>query len=225
MDSDQENVKRRLPDGWDEAAAKRAKPVFLSLKEITESKMERRQISTLMSCLKDDPLIQSIRDRIGRGQYAEVYEGCDTEEKCRYVIKLIRLTTPAEQGAFRIERALSIWASQQGFGPKIYRTLRCDDSKLNPPNWPTFGILVMDKLNYTLEDALASINSPDRLELLWNKVAAKIEQMHREGIWHADLACRFKCPKHYGQWWRRTHHRFWKIVALSNSGTSRTAKL
>lgn len=193
MDSDQENEKRRLPDGWDadESAAKRAKPVFLELKDLVESKMERRQISTLLSCLKDDPLIQSIRDRIGKGQYAEVYEGCDSDEKCRYVIKLIRLTTPAEQGAFRIERALSIWASQQGFGPKIYRTLRCDDSKLAPPNWPTFGILVMDKLIYTLEDALASnLNSPDRLELIWSKVTAKVAQMHQEGIWHADLSGR-----------------------------------
>ncbi len=136
------------------------------------------QYKTKKACLKNF----IVKQELGEGKYATIYEAC-MNETCPYVLKIMSLKTPVSKDYFKDECKLSKLFGQLKIGPAVYNCWTCDNQGLN------LGFIHMDRLDITLGDYAKKY--PTKFRLYQNEVkkelVKKIKLMINQGWVHNDL--------------------------------------
>jgi serine/threonine protein kinase len=134
----------------------------------------------VQSCFVETDLIRHLGKQIARGAFGKTFSACppDTKENCPYVAKVVELRTPLDEKNFRLECAMANHASENGYGPKVFHTILCNQNQ---------GIIVMEKMDWTMNDLIegktfGECTLNDCIDALYTMV-----KMHEAGIWHTDL--------------------------------------
>lgn len=144
------------------------------------------------TCMPDDDLIDHLAQRLrstddGKGTYRKA---CATTDHCEWVAKIVPLHNDTDIHLFDLELAISTFASEKGFGPKILRHWRCGHQRRT--SWwmklkQAFGIhptsiavVLLQNLEGTIGDVILQPSDSEQID-------AKVRQMHDAGIWHSFL--------------------------------------
>jgi hypothetical protein len=129
-----------------------------------------------------DWIIDSV---IGSGEYGTVFKFSHKNNNCEYAIKLVK--SVCAETPYNTMKEIRIWTQAEilGVGPKLVEYY-CHDSK-SPEN--TYFIIVMEKLDVTLEEALNLAEKEghtDLQELLFLVAGEILIILHRHYIAHGD---------------------------------------
>jgi len=89
------------------------------------------------------------QNKVGQGAYGKVYEVCRSDNRCDYVMKIVRLgDSSVSKAQFKKEVALQKEAHKLEVAPPIVDSWICQE--------PSIGVIIMPTLKRTLKDILRS---------------------------------------------------------------------
>lgn len=109
-----------------------------------------------------------------RGLYGEVFRAC-CDENCEFILKV-------DKNGYNCREVISqLEASQTGLSPKIHEVWRCIKNKKDIAT-----IIIMDKLDITLEDFLKDEKNKKFVNEIIDKVFSLLDNLHKIKIIHND---------------------------------------
>ena len=159
--------------------------------------------------LQDRLGLQLSKVIVGEGKFGVALEACQqSQTSCNYIVKLIVLSETESdlwryhddeedmhmpkfglyttREDFEQEASIARWMGQFDVGPRILTSFLCPNTSYQGD--PTFvsGIIVAERMDVTILEALDSNRLPDRTQLL-AKYRTIVETMIAEGIDNPDL--------------------------------------
>ena len=171
-------------------------PVDKSISPLEKSKIKINPMNILKKSRKDCisseifyiiknnlPDNYVIKDCLGQGAFGSVLLICDKNKPsdCK-ALKVVKIKTREKLKDFLDEIKYGRLFSNYGLGPEIFDTLL-----LNRPNGKKLGIIVMEKIDMTLEKFLRDEQRRDTLDRIINWIQHYVNQMCKYNLVHGDL--------------------------------------
>jgi serine/threonine protein kinase len=166
-----------------------------SARKLSRSKHKLKPISTFYKSnvkIKNNKLFEMISlslpenyeiyDYINEGANGAVYLICNKKNNgdCK-ALKIAILENKEKIDDFLAEVKYNQIFAQYNLGPKIY------SHKIFPFKQDTYGLIVMEKIDGTLEDLLKTRKSKEVLDTIMNWIEYSIKMMCKYNLTHGDL--------------------------------------
>lgn len=125
------------------------------------------------------------KELLGKGAYGRVYQLCDVDNKCPYVLKVVDLKKTTDVKQFEIEVTNQMRASKLGIAPHILDAWICHVEKRK-----VRGFIAMEYLDYPLKKYLylhKTEFSDQFLDQLLAQIQESVDRLHLIDIEHGDL--------------------------------------
>lgn len=138
---------------------------------INKSELRGKDINKVYEILKEGGYIHE-------GTYGVVYQACDTEKNCNYVIKIQIIEDEDDLKTWRKEVEIMIKFNEYGIGPHVSAAWTCTDGTR------LFGIFAAEKWDGNLGDGDVEKCPPKHLI---DKLESQIKTIHKLGYVHGDI--------------------------------------
>ncbi len=137
--------------------------------------------------------------KIGGGEFGDIYLMCNEAKKCPYVIKVIEIDPKDEDrtiAKFEQEVIMQLAAAELNIAPEVYDAWICDTEGKGrryhyKEEWHPVafqGFIVMDRMDGDLKTYVKSHEITEKtIETIVNKVKHLVTKLHSFGIEHRDI--------------------------------------